>query len=134
MKHDDNNLSKTLKFPKRYHEKYLNDEFADEEPSKKRFRESGGGKKCKAPQVRETMFKWFINVRGVSKGRLPIKMFRSKCQQVYDEWLKQQPKPVSEQDQLNFSKHWIQDWMKEYNVSLRKPNKKYGIKKKDGII
>ena len=41
MKHDDNNLSKTLKFAKRYHEKYLNDEFVDEEPSKKRFRESG---------------------------------------------------------------------------------------------
>ena len=89
---------------------------------------------CKAPQVRETMFKWLINVRGVSKGRLPIKMFWSKCQQVYDEWLKQQPKSVPEQDQLNFSKHWIQDWMKEYNVSLRKPNKKYGIKKEDGII
>ena len=134
MKHDDNNLSKTLKFAKRYHEKYLNDEFVDEEPSKKRFRESGWGKKCKAPQVRETIFKWFINVRGVSKGRLPIKMFRSKCQQVYDEWLKQQPKPVPEQDQLKFSKHWIQDWMKEYNVSLRKPNKKYGIKEEDGII
>ena len=89
---------------------------------------------CKAPQVRETMFKWLINVRGVSKGRLPIKMFWSKCQQVYDEWLKQQPKSVPEQDQLNFSKHWIQDWMKEYNVSLRKSNKKYAIKKEDRII
>ena len=80
------------------------------------------------------MFEWFINVRGVLKGRLPIKMFRSKCQQVYDEWLKQQPEPVPEQDQLKFSKHWIQDWMKEYNVSLRKPNKKYAIKKEDRII
>ena len=32
-KHDDNNLNKALKFAKRCHEKYLNDEFADEEPS-----------------------------------------------------------------------------------------------------
>ena len=68
------------------------------------------------------------------KGRLPIKIFRSKCQQVYNEWLKQQPEPVREQDQLKFSKHWIQDWMKEYKVSLRKPNKKYAIKKEDRII
>ena len=35
---------------------------------------------------------------------------------------------------LKFSKHWIQNWMKEYNVSLRKPNKKYAIKKEDRII
>ena len=80
------------------------------------------------------MFEWFINVRGVLKGRLPIKIFRSKYQQVYNEWLKQQPEPVREQDQLKFSKHWIQDWMKEYKVSLRKPNKKYAIKKEDRII
>ena len=78
------------------------------------------------------MFEWFINVREVLKGRLPIKMFWSKYQQVYDEWLKQQPKP--EQNQLKFSKHWIQDWMKKYNVSVRKPNKKYAIKNEDGII
>ena len=41
VKHDDNNLSKALKFAKRPHEKFLNDEFVDEEPSKNRYRESG---------------------------------------------------------------------------------------------
>ena len=82
VKHHDNNLSNALNFAKRCHEKYLNDEFVDEKPSKKRFCESGGGRKCKALEVREAMFKWFVNVRGVLKGRLPIKMFRSKCQQV----------------------------------------------------
>ena len=121
-------------FVKRCHEKYLNDEFVDAEPSKKRFRESEGGRKCKASEVREAMFEWFVNVQGVLKGLLPIRMFRSKCQQAHDEWLKQQPEPVPEQDQLNFSKHWIQDWMKEFNVSLHKPNKKYAIKKEDRII
>ena len=58
-----------------------------------------GGRKCKAPEVREAMFEWFINVQGVLKGHLPFDF----------EWLKQQPEPVSEQDQLKFSKHWIQD-------------------------
>ena len=45
VKHDDDIHSKALKFAKRCHEKYLNDEYVDEEPSKKRFRESGGGRK-----------------------------------------------------------------------------------------
>ena len=76
------------------------------------------------------MFEWFINVQGALKGRLPIKMFQSKSQQIYDEWLKQQPEPVSEQDQLKFSKHW----MKDYNVSLCKLTKKYAINKEDEII
>ena len=98
MKLDDDNHRKALNFANRCHEKYLNDEFVDEKPSKKRFRESGGGRKYKAPEVRESMFEWFINVRRVLKGGLPIKMFRSKCQQVYNEWLKQQPEPVPEQD------------------------------------
>ena len=80
------------------------------------------------------MFEWLINVRGVLKGRLPKKMFRTKCQQVYSEWLKQQPEPIPEEEQLKFSKHWIQDWMKEYNVSLRKPNKRFAIKNEDRII
>ena len=56
MKHDDNNLSKALKFAKRCDEKYLNDEFVDEVPSTKRFPKSGGGRKCKSPEVREAMF------------------------------------------------------------------------------
>ena len=56
-------------------------------------------------EAREAMFEWFINVRRVLKRHLPIKMFRPKCQQVYDKWLKQQPEPAPAQDQLKFSKH-----------------------------
>ena len=73
-------------------------------------------------------------VRGALKGRLPIKLFRTKCQQVYSEWLKQQPKTIPEEEQLKFSKHWIRDWMEEYKVSLRKPNKRFEIKKEDRVI
>ena len=131
-KHDDPKLVNALKFAKRCYEKYLANDFG-EEPSKKRFRGSGAGRKCKAPAVREAMFEWFINVRGSLKGRLPKKMFRAKCEQVYTDWLEQQPEPIPEEEQLKFSDHWIQDWMQEYNVSLRKPNKRYAIKQEDRI-
>ena len=134
VKHNDTNLVKALKFAKRCHEKYLSNDFEVEQPSAKKFRESGAGRKFKAPEVREAMFEWFINVRGVLKGRLPIKMFRTRCQQVYSDWLKQQPEPIPEEEQLKFSKCWINDWMKEYNVSLRKPNKRFAIKNEDRII
>ena len=76
------------------------------------------------PEVREAMFQWFIDVGESLKGRLPMKMFYSKCVQVYSECLTQQSEPIPEKEQLKFSKHWIQDLMKEYNVSLRKPNKR----------
>ena len=102
--------------------------------TQKEFPESGAERKCKTPEVREAMFEWFINVRAVLKGRLPKKMFRTKCQQVYSGWLKQQPEPIPEEEQLKFSKHCIQDWMKEYNVSLRKPNKRFAVKNEDRII
>ena len=69
---------------KRCHEKYLlNDFLEEEEPSKKRFRESGVGRNEKVPEVREAMFQWFIDV-GVSLKRcLLMKMFYPKCVQVY---------------------------------------------------
>ena len=97
VKHENQNLVKALKFAKRCNEKYLANDFEEEEPPKKRFRESGAGRKCKAPEVREAMFEWFINIRGVLKERLPKKMFRTKGQQVYSERLKQQPEPIPEE-------------------------------------
>ena len=39
------------------------------------------------------------------KGRFPMKMFRSKCVQVYSEWLKQHSEPIPEKELLKFSKH-----------------------------
>ena len=63
-----------------------------------------------------------------------MKMFRSKCQQVYSDWRKDKSEPILEEEQLKFSKHWIQDWMREYEVSLRKPNKRFAIKYEDRVI
>ena len=69
------------------------------------FRESGGGRSSKALEVREAMFEWFINVKRVLKGRLTIKIFRSKCEHAYSDRLKQQLEPISEEEQLKLSKH-----------------------------
>ena len=46
----------------------LNDDFKN---PKKRFHSAGGGRKKKAPEVREELFQWFIDVRTSLQARLP---------------------------------------------------------------
>ena len=75
-----------------------------------------------------------IDLRESLKGRLQMKMFPSKCVQVYSEWLKQQSEPILEKKQLKFCNHWFQDWIKEYNICLRKPNKRYALEKEDSVV
>ena len=56
------------------------DAFILEEPEvkqpEKKFRAEGAGRKTQAPEVRFALFEWFIDVRGVLKGRMPMKVFR----------------------------------------------------------
>ena len=84
-KNNDPEYENACKFASRCYQKHISNEF--EEPSKKRFRESGAGRKAEAPEVREALFDWFIDVRGALKARLPRKLFLLKCHELYDEWL-----------------------------------------------
>ena len=96
----------TYQQKKEISQKYFSNDFLEEEePSKKRLPESGGGRKAKVPDVRETTFQRFLDVRESLKGCLPIKIFRSKWVQVFFEWLKQQSEPIPEKEQLKLSKH-----------------------------
>ena len=72
-----------------------------------------------------------VDVRTCLKGRLPIKLFISKAKDIYADWCKRQPQPI--ENKLLFSKSWIRDWMKEYNVSLQKPNKRFAINQQDRV-
>ena len=96
-------------------------------PAKKRA--VGGGRKSKAPEVRNALFSWFVDVRESLNGRLPCRMFKLKANQMYEEWLLENHTPESEK--LKFGVQWIKMWESEYGISLRKPNKRYSIKKED---
>ena len=100
-------------------------------PPKKR-RGAGAGRKVKAPEVRVALFHWFVDVRESLKGRLPRRLFKLKAQQLYADWLVQNPVP--ENEQLKFSNKWIKLWENEYGVSLKRPNKRYSIKREDLLI
>ena len=66
------------------------------------------------------------------KRRLFRRLLKLKARKLYEDWLVQNPVP--EKDQLKFSNKWIRSWETEYGVSLKKPNKRYSIKKEDLII
>ena len=58
-------------------------------------------------------------------------MFKTQCQVFYDKWLAQQPEEIPVEKRIVFSNRWIKNWMREYGVSLRHPNKRFQIKQAD---
>ena len=58
-------------------------------------------------------------------------MFKTQCQVFYDKWLTQQPEEIPVEKRIVFSNRWIKNWMREYGVSLRHPNKRFQIKQAD---
>ena len=50
-----------------------------------------------------------------------------KANQFYGEWPNQNPVP--EIERLKFRNQWVKEWEQEYGISLKKPNKKYSVKK-----
>lgn len=115
------------KFAERCFKDYKNPE--TEEFDKKRFRKPGAGRKTQALDVREGLFGWFVDVRDVFKARLPKNLLVMKATELYTEWLKQQSEPPEKL--LKFSNCWISAWLKEYGLSLRKPNKRFAISQQD---
>ena len=98
----------------------------------KKSRGAGAGRKVKAPEVRVALFHWFVDVRESLKGRLPRRWFKLKAQQLYVDWLVQNHAP--ENEKLTFSNKWIKLWENDYEVSLKRPNKRYSIIGEDLLI
>ena len=78
-----------------------------EKPKRHRYRASGAGPKQKAPNVRDALFEWFIDIRGALKGRISIPMFLKEAKRLYAEWLADQDEWIPKENQLKFSKTWI---------------------------
>ena len=60
---------------------------------------------------------------------MPKRLFKLKAKELYAEWLIHNP--TEPENQLRFGSQWIKEWEDEYGVSLRKPNKRFSIKKED---
>ena len=101
-RNDDPNFCKAVKLAARYYNEI--EQLRDAStcaPAKKRA--IGGGRKSKAPEVREALFSWFIDVRESLKGHLPRHLFKLKANALYEEWLRDNPTPESEKLKLGIS-------------------------------
>ena len=122
-KSDSQEMKNACKLAKRCYEKLEQGNFED----------GASSKKYRAPEVREALFEWFVDVRTRLKVRLPKFLFQLKAKGFYEDWLQQNP-GTPDEEKIQFSNQWIQGWETEYGVSLRKPNKRYSISKEDYII
>ena len=60
---------------------------------------------------------------------MPKRLFKLKAKELYAEWLIHNP--TEPENQLRFGSQWIKEWENEYGASLRKPNKRFSIKRED---
>ena len=65
LKNDDPVMKKAVKLGKRCYENQIASQCdIKDPPTKSKFRNPGGGRKVTAPEVRETLYDWFIDIRG----------------------------------------------------------------------
>ena len=104
MKNDDPVMKKAVKLGKRCYENQIaSQRDIKESPTKSKFQNPGGGSKVTAPEVREALYDWFIDIRGSLKARLPRSLFKAQAKFFYDNWWSQQSDEVKKQPALVFS-------------------------------
>ena len=73
---------------------------SDEEPPKKRlkntFRMPGkSGPKVRAPEIREGLYEWLVDVRTAVKARIPRAVLRAKGAEIQTNWLLENPEAAA---------------------------------------
>ena len=92
------------------------------------FRVAGAGAPKKVIEVRTELFQYFVDIRSSLKARLPKKIFLTKAKSQYESYCESKREEGEEPPTMLFSNRWLSDWCKEYQVSIKKPNKRFSIK------
>ena len=93
-----------------------------------KFGVSGAGAPKKAIVLKNKLFQYFIDIRSSLKARLPKNIFLAKARSLYTKYCKLQREQGQEPPKRTFSSRWLKDWCKEYQISMKKPNKRFSIK------
>ena len=78
------------------------------------------------PMLRETLYDWFLSVRSAVATRIPPKVVRMKADALATSLVQEMGRTgeflqIPKIDESG----WLRRWKRDYNVSLRKPNKRY---------
>ena len=129
---DTTDFKSATKFVSRCLEKLDRGEFDAEENSRSdKYRVLGAGKPKYAVEVRQALFSFFIDVRTSQKGHLPQSILISEPKQIYNEYFDIKRQSGEMPDQLKFTNQWLNEWCKEYRISLKHPYKCFSISNAD---
>ena len=129
---DTTDFKSASKFVSRCLEKLDRGEFdAEENGRSDKYRVLGAGKPKYAVEVRQALFSFFIDVRTSQKGRLPQSILISEPKQIYNEYCDIKRQSGEMPDQLKFTNQWLNEWCKEYRISLKHPDKCFSISNAD---
>ena len=120
LKSNNKEFNTMLQFAKRCYKNYKDNKYAGTKVTKGTYRLQGGGRKCKNMPVRLALFHWFIDVRTSLKGRLPIRLLVGKAKELCEQH-------TGSLNDFSCSRQWIKGWCKEFNVSVKKRNKRYKV-------
>ena len=87
------------------------------------------GRPFKAPMIREALFEWFsyLRVSTACKVRVPRKLVQLKASALAEEYTRECLLRGVKPDPPLINSHWIRRWMRQFRISLRRPNKRYKV-------
>lgn len=85
------------------------------------------GRPFKLGVMRSELFDWFVSVKASVSARLPAKVVKAKAKELGDECLQEMRRTGEFATMPIINKSWLARWKREYNIVLRKPNRKYKV-------
>ena len=85
------------------------------------------GRPQKAPLVRSLLFEWFSVLRRSVAVRIPPKLMMMKASTLVEDYVKECLVRGVKPDPPMLTSKWLGAWMRQYRVSLRRPNRKYKV-------
>ena len=97
--------------------------------AQRRRRRGLQGRPQKAAVVRGLLFEWFSVLRNSVAVRIPPKLVMVKAAQLVEDYVKECLLRGVQPDPPSISSQWMKEWLSQYRVRLRRPNRKYKVAK-----
>jgi hypothetical protein len=79
--------------------------------------------------MRVELFRWFCSIRGSVKGRIPLRLLRAQAEEQREEYLAACLRLRVVGRAPRITPKWLLAFRREYNISLRCPNKRWKVSK-----
>jgi hypothetical protein len=91
-------------------------------------RQRGGGRHYKLSVLRQELFEWFLTRRASTSSRLPLSELVTQARMLRDAIIATALKRKVRVNVPVLNRMWFLRWRREYQVSLRLPNRRWKVK------